>query len=59
LLTQDAQVLRDGWLRDALLALDDLDDVSRAQLCAAREQLQNAPSRGVAEDVEGVHQPPV
>src|SRR5690606_40710194 len=53
-LSQHTQVLGDGRLRDAELALHHLDDLARRPL-ALRQQLEAAPSHGIAENVERMH----
>ena len=55
---EDPQVLRHGGLGDPELVLHDPRDRARRQL-VVDEELQDATSHRVAEDVEGVHQPPV
>ena len=55
---EDPQVLRHGGLGDPELVLHDPGDRTRCQL-VVDEEFQDAPSNRVAEDVEGVHQPPV
>src|SRR5690606_21672463 len=57
-LAQHFQVLGDGGLGDAVLALDDGGDRAGAQL-AVGEELQDPAPDGVAEDVERVHAPSV
>lgn len=52
--SQNPEMLRDGGLGDAELFLDDLDDVARTML-AFGEQLQNAASNRIAENIESVH----
>jgi len=57
-LTEDLQLLRDRRLGDAELAGDYLYDITRCVL-AVGEQLENATTDRIAEDIEGMHQPPV
>src|SRR5262245_57131981 len=52
--TQHAQVLRYGGLRDAEFLLDHGRDGARAQL-AAGEELDDAPSHRIAQDIERMH----
>ena len=51
---EDFEVLGDGGLADAELALDERDDLPGGVL-AAGEKLEDAAADGIAEDVEGVH----
>src|SRR5438445_5809690 len=53
-IAQHLEVLRHGRLGDAELSLNDLADGTRG-LFAIGEQLQDAASDGVTEDVEGMH----
>ena len=53
-LAQHAQVLRHGRLRNTELPLDHLDDCAGSVL-TCREDLKDAPSNRVAENVKGVH----
>jgi hypothetical protein len=55
---EDSQVLGYSGLGDCELVLHDRGDRPRRQL-VVDEQLQDPASHRVAEDVEGVHQPPV
>lgn len=54
LLSQDAQVLRNGRLGDAELILDDRAELAGGSL-AVREDLENAPAYRISEDIERVH----
>ena len=47
-------MLRDRWLRDAELGLDDIADRPRRQL-AIREELEDPPPDRVTEDIERLH----
>jgi hypothetical protein len=51
---QHPEVLRHGWLADAELCLDDVDDSTRVVL-AACEELEDATTHRITEDVERVH----
>jgi hypothetical protein len=51
---QDAQVLRDGRLRNGELTLDHGADLTRG-LLAVREELHDAPAHRFTEDLERVH----
>ena len=53
-LSEHAQLPRDGGLREPELCLDDVDDLAGTAF-TGREQLEDSPSDGVAEDVEGLH----
>src|SRR4051794_23726606 len=55
-LAQDLELHRHRRLADAERLRDDLDHVAGGPL-ALDQQLEDAPAHGVAEDVEGVHQP--
>ena len=57
-IAENAQVLRHRRLGDPELVPHDPGDRARRQLIVD-EQLEDAAAHGVAEDVEGVHQPPV
>lgn len=54
---QHLQVLAHRRLGDAELPPDDFDDLARGVL-PLREEFEDAPPDGVAEDVEGVHSAP-
>ena len=53
-LTEHAQVLRHGRLRDAELRTDDSHDVA-GSLLLHEDQLENAPADRITEDIERVH----
>ena len=53
-----SQVLRHRRLGDAELTLHDRRDLTRGHL-VGDEELEDAAAHRVAEDVEGVHHPPV